>query len=451
MPQSCRDWQKIPFPESTKLLQHSFIQLNRLRLCIDLGRSLSKNQSLEAILQRLMESTMHTLGAQNCTLFLTDQSQASMRLVLSRGPIGSLVTPGRIIYKGQGIPGRVFATGKPLLIQSNDLLYPGDILAETPLENIQTTLCLPIAFETQVLGVAKLTNTCDNRPFNKDDQEIFSYVCDQAGIAIHNVYVRENELALQSMEEEMERAADVHQVLFPRTQPKLAGFDITGSSLSCHKVGGDYYDFLHIDDAPDSLALIVADAVGHGISAALLMASLRAYCRSHRHLLHDPGCALTRINSLYCEDAYESAFFCTAFLLVIDTTQQTLSWACAGHPPVLFYDPAKDDFFELRARGIPLGCDKEYVYTSQTSTACSPGQICCIGTDGIWEETNAAGELFGRERLQNIIRANKNRSSSEICLAIRTALTDFIGETTQEDDITMVIIKRIEEKKDIFA
>ncbi|WP_027182991.1 GAF domain-containing SpoIIE family protein phosphatase [Desulfovibrio inopinatus] len=438
-------WQEMPPPQSNATLIKAFHQLNRLRQCIAVGRSISSSQSIETILDRLMVTTMHTLGAQNCSLFLTDRSQTSMRLVMSRGPIGSTLKPGIIVSKGQGIPGRVFATGNPLLLQSTEQVLPGDILAQTTSGDVHTTLCLPIAFEDNVLGVAKLTNTHDGRAFDADDQEVFNYVCDQASIAIHNVYQHENELALQSIEEEMERAGAVHHMLFPSKQPDLPGFDICGTSLSCHKVGGDYFDFIQLEASSHKLAIVVADVVGHGTSAALLMASLRAYCRSYKNILHDPGQALTAINKLYCDDAYEAAYFCTAFLLVIDTSRGCLSWACAGHPPVIFYDPIQDDFFELTAKGIPLGCNRDYVYLSQTSGTCKKGQICFIGTDGAWEESNSAGDLFGRQRVQDIIRSNKDKSSSQIAEAIIRALTEFTGRAEREDDITMVIIKKEKE------
>jgi sigma-B regulation protein RsbU (phosphoserine phosphatase) len=131
----------------------------------------------------------------------------------------------------------------------------------------------------------------------------------------------------------------------------------------------------------------------------------------------------------------------TMLLMTIDAARHELRWASAGHDPPLLYDPQEDRFLELHGGGLPLGILEEEQYEEQTHGAIKAGQICFVGTDGVWEAANDAGQMFGKERIMELIRGRAGDSADEISAALRELLVDFRGGVRQADDVTFVILK----------
>ncbi|MGD9272359.1 MAG: SpoIIE family protein phosphatase, partial [Syntrophobacterales bacterium] len=247
------------------------------------------------------------------------------------------------------------------------------------------------------------------------------------------------------LKEALSLAMEVQQSLLPRKAPEIAGFDIAGKSLYCDETGGDYYDFIGFSDVDtEHIGIAVGDVAGHGIAPALLMTSVRAFLRS-RVLMQsgDLAGAITDVNRLLCIDTAETGNFMTLFFLLLDSGNGEVRWVRAGHEPAVVYDPSTDSFSELHGDGIALGVDETYAFQENTQELWSDSQIVLIGTDGIWESENPQGEGFGKKRLREIIRKHKHQNSQEIVDAITGALANHRQTAPQQDDITMVVIKRL--------
>jgi sigma-B regulation protein RsbU (phosphoserine phosphatase) len=128
------------------------------------------------------------------------------------------------------------------------------------------------------------------------------------------------------------------------------------------------------------------------------------------------------------------------FLARIDRVRKKIEWVRAGHDPALLYDPVTDAFVSLKGKGLPLGVDAAIPYR-ESSTAIEGGQVLFIGTDGIWETGNEKGELFGKDRLKEVIRRHAGQSARDILLAVHAAAEEFRGDLKQEDDLTIVVVK----------
>jgi len=244
------------------------------------------------------------------------------------------------------------------------------------------------------------------------------------------------------MKQAMNLAMEVQQNLLPAKMPLIKGLDIAARSIYCDETGGDLYDFLKIDDRnADRIGIAVGDVSGHGIPAALLMASVRAFLKSR---VYQPGSAaeiITDVNLLVTQDTGETGQFMTLFYATLDTARQELRWVRAGHDPALLYDPETDSFTELEGRGMALGVDGGYVYREGGMIGLSDGQVLLIGTDGLWETHNKSGEMFGKNRLEAVIGRCARASADKIVGSIIQALQDFRASAKQEDDITCVIVK----------
>ncbi len=236
-------------------------------------------------------------------------------------------------------------------------------------------------------------------------------------------------------------ANEVQQLLLPKQNPKKSGLDIAGQSIYCEETGGDYYDFLDIGlQNSKRIGIVVGDVSGHGIGSALFMAMARS-------LLHlrstQPGTLSEIINDVNRQLAIaveDSGQFMTLFYLIVDQQAQSIKWVRAGHEPGIVYDRCDDSFDELRGIGIPIGVDADFKYTEE-KTRLNENQVVIIGTDGIWEATDANGKMFGKEPIYRIIKANATHESREILKAIMEELKHFHKDTNLADDITLVIIK----------
>ena len=247
------------------------------------------------------------------------------------------------------------------------------------------------------------------------------------------------------LKQEMDLAMEVQQSLLPQRPPRIRGFDIAGKSIYCEETGGDYYDFIEFPELGQGhMGVAVGDVAGHGIAPALLMTTVRAFLRS-RVLIQpeDLAEAITEVNRLLCIDTVETGNFMTLFFMLIDSSNGKVHWVRAGHEPAMIYDPSTDFFDELHGNGIALGVDETYSFEEQKRDLWSDSQIVLIGTDGIWETENPQGESFGKERLKEIIRRHKNESSQEIVQAITDALAQHRQTALQQDDVTMVVIKKV--------
>jgi sigma-B regulation protein RsbU (phosphoserine phosphatase) len=240
----------------------------------------------------------------------------------------------------------------------------------------------------------------------------------------------------------LEVAKEVQQNLLPQEIPNLRGFDIAAKSVYCDETGGDYFDFFPCKDEDCArFGIVVGDVTGHGVGAALLMATARALIRGLVTRPENLAESLTQVNTLLSADVRDSGRFISLFFLMIEEDSRVISWVRAGHDPAILYDPATETLEELMGPGMVLGVEEYYAYEHVEKTIETDGTIILIGTDGIWETHNGEGEMFGKDRLSQIIRNNHHKSAGAIQDAVLEAVSDFRGGREQEDDITIVVMK----------
>ncbi len=234
-------------------------------------------------------------------------------------------------------------------------------------------------------------------------------------------------------------AEEVQRNLLPKVPPKVSGLEMAAVSNYSEETGGDYYDFIPL--ANGRLAVAVGDVSGHGVGSALLMASARASLRMAWDADADIADIISRVNKRLSKDVDETGRFLTLFLLEVDPSSKKLNWVAGGHDPALLYDPASDDFSELGGRGLAVGVLEGAKYETSHRIGWTPGSILLVGTDGIWETHNGRHEMFGKDRLKEIIRANAFADPQSIVETVINALNDYRGGAVQEDDVTMVLLK----------
>ena len=233
-------------------------------------------------------------------------------------------------------------------------------------------------------------------------------------------------------------AEEVQQNLLPTQNPTVEGYDVRGFSMYCDQTGGDYYDYYTLPDG--KLGIAVADACGHGVGAAMLMTTVRAFLISSIGNYSDPARLLNEINKWITRDCATSGNFTTMFFLELHPYSQQVRWVRAGHEPPLHYHRKTNEVTKLEGEGIVLGIDESYTYENQ-HTDVEKGDVILIGTDGIFETRNADHQLFGHERVYQLISDHRDAGAAEMQQTIVSEVKRFRGDVSQEDDITLVVIK----------
>lgn len=257
---------------------------------------------------------------------------------------------------------------------------------------------------------------------------------------------REEAVIRERLESELETARRIQERLLPHAMPQVPGFEIAGTSLPSQQVGGDYFDFL--DMGQGQLGIAIADVSGKGIPAALLMANLQASLHAQVIRPAEVAEVASRINNLLVEST-DSNMFATFFYGLLDRERSVFTSCNAGHnPPLLVRREGRIE--RLEAGGLLLGFmpDQEY---QQESVTLEPGDILVMYTDGITEAVDTsldsvADNLFGEEKLIDVIRRYQTGTARDLQGAVLAAIADFTDHSPQSDDITLVVIKRRGEK-----
>ena len=234
-------------------------------------------------------------------------------------------------------------------------------------------------------------------------------------------------------------AEEVQQNLLPRHDPRVAGLDIAGTSIYCDETGGDYYDYFRLPQ--DRFGIVVADASGHGVGAAMHMTTVRAFLHFGIRNYDSPAKLLSDVNTYVTRDSSQTGRFMSMFFLEIGPENKTLRWVRAGHEPALVYDRAGNTIAELSGKGMVLGVDDTYRYEEFSRQGWDPGDIILIGTDGIHETRNENDQMFGQQRLHEIIQQCAGTPAKDINDQVINTVRNFRGTASQEDDVTLVVVK----------
>ena len=241
---------------------------------------------------------------------------------------------------------------------------------------------------------------------------------------------------------DLELAKEVQNLLLPRHAPDLPGWDVSGGIAFCDQTGGDYYDFIPVQDlAGEALAVVLGDVSGHGVPSALVMATARGQLHALAGAPFTAGERLQAVNQVLSRDLDGTGRFLTLFSLRLTPDSGEVCWVRAGHDPAVRYNPATGKFGELAGGGLPLGVMEEAKYPTNHATI-EPGEVLVMATDGVWEARDGAGEMFGKQRMLAIIGENAHKSAQDIRRAIMDAV-EMYQENGQSDDIAVVAVKRL--------
>jgi serine phosphatase RsbU (regulator of sigma subunit)/anti-sigma regulatory factor (Ser/Thr protein kinase) len=361
---------------------------------------------------------------------------------LARGSASRVISPSVDIAPDD--PLIAYLVGAPEPVEINQLHL--DTPAVRALREAGVTLVIPLVSQGELMGLLNLGPRLSEQEYSRDDRRLLSDLATQAAPAVRVAQlVREQksqERERERMEQELRIARIIQQTLLPKELPDLPGWRLDAYYQPARAVGGDFYDFIALDDG--QIALVVGDVTDKGVPAALVMATTRSILRSAAQSQATPGEVLERANDLLHPDI-PPKMFVTCFYATLDPRTGRLRYANAGHD--LPYHRSREGVFELRATGMPLGLMPGMRY-EEKETSLAAGDRVLFYSDGLVEAHNPEHEMFSFGRLMNFLGEEPKGEGSHI-ERILAELERFTGMGwEQEDDVTLVTLERAEAPHD---
>jgi serine phosphatase RsbU (regulator of sigma subunit) len=297
-----------------------------------------------------------------------------------------------------------------------------------------------IVSDGRALGALQIDTLNQRHRFQPADLEVLASVAAQAAIAIDNAQLHERAIQPRAMEKELELAQQVKQSFLPQSRPEPAGYRFYDFYQPANQIGGDFFDYVLLPDG--RIAILIADVVGHGVAAALLMAKLSSESRFCLAIEHEPGKVMARLNAKLCEDTLDDRFV-TLVMAVLHPTSHELVVVNAGHmAPILC--TGDGDVLEIGSEqsGLPLGIVPDIAY-EQYAMKLALGQTFAMFTDGLTEAANENGELYGLERLRQQAATGLS-SPRALVKRLVEDVQQFVGPRAPGDDMCIVSFGRAE-------
>jgi phosphoserine phosphatase RsbU/P len=408
--------------------------VDELSIINDLARTISASLDQDEITRIIVRRSLRSIGAgQGVITLVGEQSSDPMKTLVRASSDGE---PQEQFHLNQSLLGWMHLNHKPLVIDDprSDQRFQGLEWGNA----VRSVLCVPMMIRSELKGVITLYNKQGGGGFTTEDTRLLAIIAAQSAQVVENARLNRQERALLKMHEEMAVAARIQADLLPQEAPAFPGYDIAGRTVPAQVIGGDYFDFIRIDD--DRLAFCLGDVSGKGIPASLLMANVQATLRGQTQLTASPAECLQRSNRLlYASTAADK--FVTLLLGVVDRRNQKMQFSNAGqnYPVVVEHgQPPRP----LTSSGLALSVLDDFAYEEE-SVAMAPGDMIVVVSDGITEAVNASDEQFGEARLAEIIQGPG--SAGEIVDRIIDAVRSHAASQQQMDDMTIVVVQRTRE------
>jgi phosphoserine phosphatase RsbU/P len=400
------------------------------QLLLELSTQISTSLDTSRLLEQILDLVFQVVRYDAAGIYLVDQSTQWIRRQTLRGYDPARDEAVRLKV-GKGLIGWAVKTGQGVIV-SDVTTDPRYMNAR---DETRSEMVAPIRIGTEVIGAFNLESD-EKDAYETEDMDLLTSFAAQAAVAIERTRLHEEVLEKRRLEEEVTIGQRIQRTFLPDRNPELPHFDIAGANYSSELVGGDYYDFIRIAD--QHLGIVVGDVSGKGIPAALIMASFRASLIAEIRNNYAIRTVLTKVNRLLWESV-EPDRFVTALYGVLDVGNRRFTYVNAGHNPGFLYRHGSERFDSLDATGPLLGTLETATY-KERQVEIQAGDLLVLYTDGVTEAMDGAGELFGEQRLLDVIRSRRAETAAMIVRGIWDAVREF-RVREQDDDLTIVVVK----------
>jgi len=407
-----------------------------LGLISKVGVALLSASGLDDTLNQVAELVFEAVPAERCVIMLRDESaEGGMKIMVAR--VRGKDEPLSEVRISRTVMDEVLKNGKSVL--TSDAQHDPKFASQTMiLMGIRSVLAVPLSVdERNIFGIIYADSPTHETTFTEEHLDILTTLASVASIRVENATLLDERIQRERMERELELATEIQQRFQPSAPPKLDGYEFQGISFSCYEIGGDYYDFISRDG---KMLIALGDVSGKGTAAALLMSSLHAAIHAQVSANRSLAEMISSVN-LYLAENTPANRFVTLFIAELDPQNGVLQFINAGHNPPLI-GRAAGSIEQLSSGGFPLGILPSAQF-EVGQTQLNRGEALIVYSDGVTEANNLQEEEFGIDRLSEVVRRNLSASAAGLRDRVESALSTFTQTAPANDDITLVIAKRV--------
>jgi len=409
----------------------------KLKAVLEITKSLAGTIDIDKILPKLLDTLFGIFphADRGCVLLLDDLSQQMVPRAMKhrRADADDTVKLSRTILKA--------------VMESKETILSADASSDSQFNasesisslSIRSMICSPmLGLNGDVLGVINIDTQNPLAQFKNEDAQLLAAVAVPAALAYEGARLLQSYVEKQKQDNEMNIASAVQLALLPERMPDVDGYEFFAMYESAQAVGGDYYDVFPL--ANGKIAIAFGDVAGKGVPASLIMSRISTVVRSVVEFVDDVSQAIEKINGHMCARAVEGRFV-TFVLVILDPLKHTMSLVIAGHmSPIIRKPDGTLEEFPDEIVGVPLGVVDGYPFDIAMREI-GPGETVVIYTDGVSEAMNAAGDLYGTDRLRELVK-NESGDTQKLGTAIRADVKKHASGHPQNDDITLMVFGR---------
>jgi sigma-B regulation protein RsbU (phosphoserine phosphatase) len=424
-------------------------QIERDEQIYQLSTLVAGEFSLQEVLDKLAEAAVKIVGVKACSIRLLDEEAGDLKMRSTYGLSEEYRSKG-VVSKNDSVVKAAFA-GQAVVL--DDMRLDGRVKYKeaTIKEGLVSQLTVAMQFKGQGIGVLRLYSPRPKR-FYEDDINLARAVASQCAVAITNAKLYAEAIEGERMAEQIRLAGVIQRRMIPDKAPLIQGLDIAAAYIPCFDVGGDLYDLLQVSDR--CIVVAVADVMGKGIPAALMMSSfqgaLQAYanallpCQGVLHVCAQNECKtdvikeiISRLNEMACHECRNGEFV-TLFYAIFDVKDKTITYCNCGHEPTVLIRDGQ--LMDLEKGGLVLGVDAQAEYEIET-VELKDGDNLLFYTDGLIDAVNFDDEFWGRENLLETAKKFTAGSAEQMIKDILGYRRRFVGLARQIDDTSIVVAK----------
>jgi serine phosphatase RsbU (regulator of sigma subunit) len=434
------------------ILSHYAVALGKLPLAHDAERyhaclqameegvGLFQEQDLDTISARFLGFCQDMMEADAGALYVLEEVgnlDSELRLTLTLGIPEQQITEIEAA-SGNTWPRRLLDAADHVVHRAEDPSM-GGISREAIPDVLRTMVVSTLQYHGLVAGLCVLFNPAPSGDSLALKMSSLSRLGQLGAAILHRLHLEEISRKNRELETQLKIASTIQARLLPSSAPLCPHLQCAWRSQTAQYIGGDYLD-LGSGRGGETLA-VIADVSGHGVDSALLMSSFRSFYRGEAPLL-EPHRLLASLNKEVTHEVGTTGMFITAATFRIREDGQSLTYSGAGHNPVYLYRAQAGSIEELESQGPPLGFMASAAY-EVSGVDLYPGDVLVLYTDGIVEATDRAGLMFGEERFKCCIAAIAHSSADDVLNTIFAELTNFTGQHSQQDDVSVSVLKFI--------
>ena len=410
-------------------------QIERDEQIYQLSTLAAGKSSLQEVLDKLAEAAVKITGVKACSIRLLDEEAGDLKMRSTYGLSEEYRNKG-VVSKNDPVVKAAFA-GQAMVL--DDMRVDGRVRYKEAIikEGLISQLTVAMQFRGKPIGVLRLYSPTPKR-FDEDAIGLARAVASQCAVAITNARLYAEAIEGARIAEQIRLAGVIQRRMIPEKAPQIPSLDIAATYIPCFDVGGDLYDFIQIGQ--DRIAVAIADVIGKGIPAAIMMSMFRGAVRAYA----ETGCGseaiheiINKLNKTACADCRDGEFI-SLFYAIINVEDKTLTYCNCGHEPTTLI--REEAITNLEKGGLVLGVKRDAQYEIETINL-KVGDCLLFYTDGLIDAANFDGQLWGRERMLNAAKKFSTASAEQMVKNILADRRRFVGLARQTDDTSIIVAK----------